>query len=62
MIADLLETQKLNLPGIYVEALKTRLDALIQFLQTCQKTPRWKMRSIVGKRMTWYEEVEEVRR
>jgi hypothetical protein len=62
MIEDLLETRKLDLPKLYIETIKTRLNALIQSLQTCQKTPRWKMRSIIGKRMTWYEEVEEVRR
>jgi hypothetical protein len=39
-----------------------RLENLKQGLENAPKTQAWKLRSLVGKRMRWYEEVEEVRR
>lgn len=62
MIVEMVKTHQLGLSVGNETNLLTRLQILIQTLQTCPKTTRWKMRSLVGRRMTWYEEVEEVRR
>ena len=62
MIREMVVSRKITLPAHTVDTLNNRLDELIQNLQTCPKTARWKIRSLMGKRISWYEEVEEVRR
>jgi hypothetical protein len=62
MIMEMVVTKKITLPAHAVDILNNRLNELIQNLQTCPKTARWKIRSLMGKRISWYEEVEEVRR
>lgn len=62
MIIERVATQKTHLHACDLTMLCERLENLAAALQIYPKTARWKMRSIVGKRMIWYEEVEEVRR
>jgi hypothetical protein len=44
------------------EIIAARLERIKKMLEEAPKTQAWKLRSMVGKRMRWYEEVEEVRR
>ncbi len=62
MISDRVSSHKIHLPPGEIRILSTRLNLLTKSLREYPKTTRWKVRSIVGKRMIWYEEVEEVRR
>ncbi|GAP20170.1 hypothetical protein [Leptolinea tardivitalis] len=62
MIINMVTSGEITLPPGSKETVIERLNAIFQELQTCPKTTRWKMRSIMGKRIIWYEEVEEVRR
>jgi hypothetical protein len=62
MISDMLTTGGIPLSSGVKEIVIGRLNAILEDLRSCPKTTRWKMRSIMGKRITWYEEVEEVRR
>jgi hypothetical protein len=62
MIYEMVKNSEIELPESINEILLKRLDALNQTLNSCPKSARWKMRSLVGKRMPWFEEVEEVRR
>jgi hypothetical protein len=62
MILDRLETENLDIPSGNLGLLKIRMNDFLQVVTNCPKSARWKMRSIVGKRIPWYEEVEEVRR
>ena len=40
----------------------TRIDALLELIGQQPKSTRWKVRSLVGTRLRWYNEVEEVAR
>jgi hypothetical protein len=62
MIQERLESGKLGISSGNLETLRNRFNDLVRLLTSCPKSTHWKMRSIVGKRMPWYEEVEEVRR
>jgi hypothetical protein len=42
--------------------LRGRMDAIRQAMNDSPKTLAWKLRARVGKRVRWYQEVEEVRR
>ena len=37
----------------------TRIDELRRYLETTPKSLRWKLRAKIGRRMSWYERVEE---
>ena len=39
-----------------------RIDALLDRISQCPKSLRWKLRSLIGTRVRWYNEVEEVAR
>ncbi|HOV63798.1 MAG TPA: hypothetical protein PLG43_07955 [Spirochaetia bacterium] len=41
------------------QRIETNLDTLAGLLATYPKTTKWKMRSLVGERVRWYEEPEE---
>lgn len=41
------------------ESLGKRLAAAQTLLETCPKSPRWKIRSLVGEKLRWYETPEE---
>ena len=45
-----------------VQTIKGRLDKLQKALDDAPKTLGWKARAVIGKRLPWYEEVEEVQR
>jgi hypothetical protein len=62
MILQMVVSSDIDLPGQLSDHLQNRLQEIHQALLKSAKTPRWKMRSIIGKRMSWFEEVEEVRR
>jgi len=36
------------------------IEALLSLLASCPKTSKWKMRSLIGEKIRWYEEPEEV--
>jgi hypothetical protein len=44
------------------ERVRERLDTLASMVEARSKSIRWKLRSIIGDRMRWYREVEEVER
>ena len=59
----LLKILKENPNGLPVDEEKLitgRVNSLKEIITTAPKTQAWKMRAVVGKRMRWYEEVEEV--
>jgi hypothetical protein len=62
MITRMVEKSEIELQDDISTILLNRLNEMNQALISCPKSARWKMRSLVGKRMPWYEEVEEVRR
>jgi hypothetical protein len=45
-----------------VNTIRRRLVAMEKAMDLTPKTMAWKMRARVGKRIRWYEEVEEVQR
>ena len=50
------------LPDDRAKRVRERLDTLSSMIGTRPKSLRWKLRSIVGDRLRWYREVEEVER
>ncbi len=40
--------------------IKEKIDFLLSYLSTCKKSTKWKMRSVIGDRVKWYKEVEEI--
>jgi hypothetical protein len=62
MIYQMVLNSDFKLSGSISGILLNRLNELNQALISYPKSTRWKMRSLIGKRIPWYEEVEEVRR
>jgi hypothetical protein len=62
MIRQMIMSSEIELSEQLSNHLINRLDGLFLALSNCSKSARWKMRSLIGKRMSWFEEVEEVRR
>jgi hypothetical protein len=58
----LLENGDVELDGTLLQTVKDRLDTVQQAMDDAPKPLAWKMRARVGKRVRWYEEVEEVQR
>jgi hypothetical protein len=58
----ILNQRSLELDEPQTQTLEKRLAAIQEAMDAAPKTAAWKMRAKVGKRMRWYEEVEEVRR
>jgi hypothetical protein len=58
----LLENGEIELDETLTQTVKERLDAIQRAMDTIPKGFAWKMRDKVGKRVRWYEEVEEVQR
>jgi hypothetical protein len=50
----------LGLPPEQLTRVATRLDALGELSETCQKSMRWRARSRIGERVPWYNNPEEV--
>jgi len=42
-----------------MKIVSDRLRELTEFLESSQKTLGWKLRSLIGRRLTWYNEVDE---
>lgn len=59
---DFLDNGEVDLDEVEVQTIKERLAAIQQAMDEAPKTLAWKMRSKVGTRVLWYEEVEEVQR
>jgi hypothetical protein len=57
-----LGNSEVNLSGEELRTLAERFTRLETALDEAPKTAAWKLRARVGKRMRWYEEVEEVQR
>jgi hypothetical protein len=62
MISNMIKNSEIKINDKFCSLLINRLGELNHLLVSCPKTARWKMRSMVGKRIPWFEEVEEVRR
>lgn len=50
-----------ELPPQGDERIRQRADALLDHLAAAPKSRRWRVRSVIGDRVRWYEEPEEVR-
>jgi hypothetical protein len=59
---DVLDEGEIDLEQEEAQTIKRRLVALQKAMDEAPKTLGWKMRAKVGKRVRWYEEVEEVQR
>jgi len=45
-----------------VDIVKERINTIIDTIQNRRKTISWQLRSMIGEKMKWYNEVEEVQR
>ncbi|MGB8981101.1 MAG: nucleotidyltransferase family protein [Anaerolineales bacterium] len=59
-VEDLLLTEDLGISQVERELVLQRVRRIKSVLETRPKTVAWKMRSILGTRLRWYAEVEEV--
>jgi hypothetical protein len=59
---DILDEGEVDLDQDEPQTIKRRLVAIQKAMDEAPKTLSWKMRAKVGKRVRWYEEVEEVQR
>lgn len=50
------------LPGEEASIVQERVGGLERIIAEAGKTLRWKLRSLIGERLRWYREVEEVER
>jgi len=62
MIHQMVKNTEIKLPDEISHTLLNRLSEMNQALISCPKTAGWKMRALIGKRISWFEEVEEIRR
>jgi hypothetical protein len=58
----ILDEGEVDLDEDEAQTIKRRLVAIQKAMDEAPKTLSWKMRAKVGKRVRWYEEVEEVQR
>jgi len=58
----LLVEKKVDLTPEQIQIIHHRLERIRRVLETTSKTLGWKMRSRLGTRVRWYQEVEEVQR
>lgn len=61
-LCTLLDSGEIELDGAQKQTIRERLAMIQQAMDDAPKTMGWKMRSRVGTRVRWYEEVEEVQR
>jgi hypothetical protein len=54
--------ENLQLPAAETKIVTGRLDELGKRIKAAPKTTAWKMRALVGKSMSWYEEPEDAAR
>lgn len=59
-VEDLLLTEDLGLSREERELVLTRVQTIASVLESVPKSAAWKMRSMLGTRVRWYAEVEEV--
>ena len=59
-IPDLLE--RIQLPEAEAKIVIAKLGELRQRMESAPKTTAWKMRALIGKSMSWYEEPEDAAR
>jgi hypothetical protein len=52
----------LDVPGEYRDIVLARIDSLIKAIDAAPKTLRWRLRGVMGTRVPWYREVEELNR
>jgi len=58
----ILDEEEIELDEPEAQTIKRRLVAMQKAMDEAPKTLGWRMRARVGKRVRWYEEVEEVQR
>jgi hypothetical protein len=56
----LLLTEELGLSPQERELILTRIQKIASAIESMPKSAAWKMRDLVGTRVRWYAEVEEV--
>jgi hypothetical protein len=61
-LKKLLSTGEVELEEVHRQTLRRRLETLEGAIEAAPKSMAWKMRARVGKRVRWYDEVEEVQR
>ena len=61
-LQDFLAEGNVELDETQIQTIKERLATIQETMDAAPKTFAWKMRAKVGKRVRWYEEVEEVQR
>jgi hypothetical protein len=61
-LRDFMDEGSIELEEEDVNTIRRRLVALEKAMDLAPKTMAWKMRARVGRRIRWYEEVEEVQR
>ena len=61
-LRDFLTKGEVNLTNGQLDTLAERFKQLETVVDAAPKTTAWKLRSRIGKRKRWYEEVEEVQR
>jgi len=59
-VEDLLLAEDIGLSRAEREIVLQRVRKIASFLESMPKPVRWKMRNVVGTRLRWYAEVEEV--
>ncbi len=59
-VEDLLLTEELELSHEERELVLSRVRKIASVLETMPKSVAWKMRNLIGTRVRWYAEVEEV--
>jgi hypothetical protein len=61
-LIKLLTGDEIELEKVRKETIRGRLKALKKAIEAAPKSMGWKMRARIGKRVRWYDEVEEVQR
>jgi hypothetical protein len=61
-LIKLLTGDEIELEKVRKETIRGRLKVLKEAIEAAPKTMGWKMRARIGKRVRWYDEVEEVQR
>lgn len=59
-VEELLRTEDLGLAGDERELVSKRVRTIASAIEAAPKSRAWKMRSLLGTRVRWYAEVEEV--
>jgi hypothetical protein len=61
-LTDMLAQEDLQLDDTQIGTIRQRVAAIQEAMDSAPKSTAWKLRAKVGRRVRWYQEVEEVRR